>query len=504
MAAGGAGPGEEEEEGEGEGRAPSPRSAPRTQKAAGKTRRAAGLRSGLGGDLLPASALPALCDRCPHTLGRSPCPHRIPVSRTASPCPVPHPCVPHRIPLPGTASPCPAPHPRVPSRIHVSRIASPCPEPHPRVPPRIPVPAGPAQVGGRSGCAPSAGASGRFSSAQHSSAKHSPAQLPSGRLGSAQPSPSPVGTARFCSAQPISRRDGSVLLSTAQPSSRHNRAQPSAGGAGSTQPPGRAPRWRPGGAGGNGAGRGGAEESGGTETGPGGPGTAVGRDPAGSGSPSPAAAPVPLGGSAAGQLGTSRTRGRLRCSWQAPVPRVAPAPSEGSAAPWRLRSPEAPVSRLRAEAKEAAAAARQAGGGGRAGARPTRIPGPPPAPTPRAGGIRCRVNPGRAGGIYNPHAESGPDPGFAQNKGPWRGHHYRSPYAPKPSVVAPAWLLLLTQTIMGQHRMVKALICQTPGKESWSPLSSPQVPCQLLEDKVGPSSSSSPEPTSSTHCLLLS
>lgn len=32
----------EEEEGEGEGRAPSPRSAPRTQKAAGKTRRAAG------------------------------------------------------------------------------------------------------------------------------------------------------------------------------------------------------------------------------------------------------------------------------------------------------------------------------------------------------------------------------------------------------------------------------------------------------------------------------
>lgn len=70
--------------------------------------------------------------------------------------------------------------------------------------------------------------------------------------------------------------------------------------------------------------------------------------------------------------------------------------------------------------------------------------------------------------------------------------------------MAPAWLLLLTQTIMRQDRMVKALICQTPIKESWSPLSSPQVHCQLLEDKAGPPSSSTPASTPSTHCLPLS
>lgn len=57
---------------------------------------------------------------------------------------------------------------------------------------------------------------------------------------------------------------------------------------------------------------------------------------------------------------------------------------------------------------------------------------------------------------------------------------------------------------MGQQRMIKALICQTPGEESWSPLGSPQVSCQLLEDKVGSSSSSSPAFTSSTQCPPLS
>lgn len=88
---------------------------------------------------------------------------------------------------------------------------------------------------------------------------------------------------------------------------------------GARSPPGRAPRWRPGGAGGSGAGRGGAEESGGTETGPGGQGTALGRYPAGSGGPGSAAAPhpgssappVPAGGSAA--PGGSGITGRLRC-----------------------------------------------------------------------------------------------------------------------------------------------------------------------------------------------
>lgn len=113
-------------------------------------------------------------------------------------------------------------------------------------------------------------------------------------------------------------------------------------------PPRPGPRWRPGGAGGNGAGRGGAEESGGTDTGPGGQGTAMGRYPAGSGDPRlrggfgtfgrlrtraarhlpyPRAAPVLLAGS--GAPGGSGTIGRLRCPVAAAHPGGSGVPSPG-------------------------------------------------------------------------------------------------------------------------------------------------------------------------------
>ncbi|XP_041323937.1 collagen alpha-1(III) chain-like [Pyrgilauda ruficollis] len=123
-----------------------------------------------------------------------------------------------------------------------------------------------------------------------------------------------------------------------------------AAGRGARSPPGRAPRWRPGGAGGSGTGRGGAEESGGTETGPGGQGTAVGRYPAGSGGPGSAAPPVLLAGS--GAPGGSGTIGRLRCPVAAAHPGgsgvSAPGTGEGGSgrsqkiprtSPWTIQAP---------------------------------------------------------------------------------------------------------------------------------------------------------------------
>ncbi|XP_058700142.1 collagen alpha-1(I) chain-like [Poecile atricapillus] len=217
--------------------------------------------------------------------------------------------------------------------------------------------------------------------------------------------------------------------------------QSPAAGRGARSPPGRAPRWRPGGAGGNGAGRGGAEESGGTETGPGGQGTAV------LGTRRAPAAPAPR---------------RLRYLWAAPhpgssaalYPRAAPVLLAGSGAPGgsgsigRLRCPVAAAhpggSGVPAPGRRKGGSGRsQASGRGRPGrSSAPRVPGPPPAPSPpraagHPGGIRWRVNPGRAGGIYSPRAESRPDPGFAQNKGACREIPYTFPWASPDVLQAP-------------------------------------------------------------------
>ncbi|XP_041898319.1 collagen alpha-1(I) chain-like [Corvus kubaryi] len=119
--------------------------------------------------------------------------------------------------------------------------------------------------------------------------------------------------------------------------------------------------------------------------------------------PYPRAAPALPGGS--GAPGGSGTLGRFRCP-------VAAAHPGGSGVPAPGRG-------------EGGSGRSQASGRGRPGRNSApRVPGPSPAAPPRAaghpGGIRWRVNPGRAAGIYNPRAESGPDPGFAQNKGPRR------------------------------------------------------------------------------------
>lgn len=85
------------EEGEGEGPAPSLCSAPRTQKAAGKTRRAAG---GAEWPLRARPAPPALAAVC----GSLPAHARgVPVPSTASPCPAPHPRARGPVPVSGGA-----------------------------------------------------------------------------------------------------------------------------------------------------------------------------------------------------------------------------------------------------------------------------------------------------------------------------------------------------------------------------------------------------------------